>query len=690
MNVNLDDLNAEQKEAVTAKSAHQMILAGAGTGKTTVLTRRIAWMIGDKGVPPERIMAVTFTNKARNEMKERIENLMGGTMGGLWIGTFHGIASRLLRRHGAAVGLPPHWLITDAKDQRKIVDRVIDAPAFRESGLQAQDMLDYINDAKNKGKRPTTKAVEAVRSATADDSMMGSILIDPGEIDPRDRFYAAYQETCDRVGAVDFGELLVRCRELFDRNEDLRDHYRNRFRHLLVDEFQDTNKAQYQLVKSLTGPKNKVWVVGDDDQSIYGWCGAEPDNMMLFNKDFAHDRIVRLEQNYRSTSTILSCANSVISNNEGRIGKELRPVGDVGDPIDLVVTDNPFVEARQIAATAKQWIDSKGDPNDIGILYRTSFQSRLIEQALAGAGIHYVVKGSTRFFEREEVRDAVGYMRLIRSHHDDVAFTRILNKPARGLGERAFDTINERASERSMSLWSAVESLIEDGSLKPAMNNALTDFVALIEDMSAGSHEMSVSELAEICIERSGLKGVYEAKGDDQSISKAENLDELVEACAEHGTIEGFLDETSLDANERLDDGTRPAVQLMTMHSAKGLEFPLVVLAGMDDAMFPHPRNEDLSEERRLAYVAVTRAKQKLVMTYPADRAFRGQSPKPARPSPFIDEMPSDLIVELDQRERKRDEQYRRKNGNFQRKSQGGQYRKRNKRRYNTGYYRGR
>ena len=654
--VRLDDLNREQLAAVTGPSAHTLVLAGAGTGKTTVLTRRIAWMCRDKGVPPNRVMAVTFTNKAANEMRTRVEDMMGGDTEGMMVGTFHGIAHKLLRRHSGAAGLPEKWYVVDSTDQDKLAKRVLEMPQHQGSGLTNKDLAQHVNSEKDEGRRAPAVPVE-----------------------PLDMAYADYQTLCDQIGAVDFGELLLRTKEMFERNDVLRLRYSNQFRHILVDEFQDTNAVQYDLVKQLAEPKNRLWAVGDDDQSIYAWRGAKPQNMRRFKDEFSKDNDVTLVRNYRSTGTILAAANSVISNNDDRIGKDLVSDKGEGSLIDVVAAKDPYDEGRVVAQNASDWIAQGGEPDDVAVLYRTSAQSRLIEQHLVNSGIRYTVKGGVKFYEREEIRDVVGYMRMLRSDADDVAFERIVNKPARGIGAKGLESIRNRANDEATSLWAAANAIMDEPETKTAMKTALREFTTLITDMRSGMHEMSVAEMAEMCADKSGLRLAHGAKNDEQAKSKVENIDELAVACSEHGTLDGFLDDAVLVADDR--DPDEPAVQLMTMHSAKGLEFPLVVLAGMDDKMMPHPRSDDESEERRLAYVAITRAKDKLVLSYPKKRSFgTGQNATVTSKSMFLDEIPRGLLNTVDRgwsrdsdtRQRKRD------NGRYRKRGRKNSYRRNN------------
>ena len=663
-----DGLNKRQLEVVTGPSRHTLVIAGAGTGKTTVLTRRIAWMVGEKGVPPDRILVSTFTNKAADEMRERIASLLQGNVKGMWAGTFHSLCNRMLRHHTDLAGLPQNWFVVDADEQTKVMKRVLENGRHDGASIDAKDAVEHVNALKDKGLRPPRAACDAMRVLYGSGEARLKSAHKAGTVEPLDMVAADYQAYCDSAGVVDFGELIVRTNELLNTHHDLRDRYRNKFRHVLVDEFQDTNKVQFDLCMQFAGEKNRLWAVGDDDQSIYAWRGAEPSNMMKFRNRLTEGRTVKLEHNYRSTDTILDAANAVISNNTERLeAKNLFCEKGAGDKIALVRSRNVFGEAETIADTAKNWIDRDNSASDVAVLYRTSAQSRLIEQALALQGIKCVIKGGQKFFEREEVRDAIGYIRLMRERKDDVAFARVYNKPARKLGERTFDAIKAVADERRSSLWEAANELVSDMTMKDPARTNLRNFLTLVDDLSEGIEEMSVAEIAQVAVNDTGLIKHYGAKKGEQGASKVENLTELVQACGEYGTLNAFLDEAALDAGE-IDDDT-PAVRLMTIHSAKGLEFPLVVLAGMDQSIFPHPRSENVEEERRLAYVAITRAQERLVMTYPAERSWGGDEPRSTTPSEFVNEIPRDLIEVIDKT--RSFEQNRRRSGNYRRSGEG-------------------
>lgn len=640
----IDPLNAAQREAVCASAGHYLVLAGAGSGKTRVLTHRIGWLTEVERVSPWSILAVTFTNKAAGEMRHRAESLMPSGTRGLWIGTFHGIAHRLLRQHWREAALPETFQILDSDDQTRMLKRVINGLGLEESRWSARQAAALINAWKDEGKRPG-----AIR---ADFSPALKVQLD---------IYRAYEEQCQRAGLVDFAELLLRAHELWLNHDELLKHYRERFRHLLVDEFQDTNTLQYAWIRLLAGESSQVFVVGDDDQAIYGWRGAKVENVQQFLRDFPGARTLRLEQNYRSTGNILSAANAVIANNPGRLGKHLWTETVAGEALDLYSAYNEQDEARFVVERIKQSTKTGGRNEDCAILYRSNAQSRLFEEALMLENIPYRVYGGLRFFDRMEVKDALAYLRLCANRNDDAAFERAVNTPPRGIGERTLDALRARARTDKQSMWDAVQAELMGGALAARAKSALRAFSEMIEALSKDNAELSLAEQMSNVIERSGLKPHYEAETKGQAESRIENLDELINVAArfertsedrDAGLTElaAFLAHAALEAGDAEGEAWEDCVQLMTLHSAKGLEFPLVFLVGMEDGLFPSQKALDeegrLQEERRLAYVGITRARKKLVLCYAESRRWHGVETY-NRPSRFLSEMPNTVLQEV-------------------------------------------
>ena len=640
----LDALNPAQREAVCAPSGHTLVLAGAGSGKTRVLVHRIAWLVEVERVSPWSVLAVTFTNKAAGEMRGRAEALMREGARGLWVGTFHGIAHRLLRQHWREAGLPETFQILDSDDQQRLIKRTIQGMNLDEARFPPRQAQWFVNAHKDEGKRPGA--------------------IDPGN-NPITRtfveIYRAYQDQCQRAGLVDFAELLLRAHELWLHHDALLAHYRTRFRHLLVDEFQDTNTIQYAFVRMLAGETGQVFVVGDDDQAIYGWRGAKVENVQHFLRDFPGARTIRLEQNYRSSGNILAAANAVIAHNGSRLGKKLWTDAGSGEAIELYAAYNEQDEARFVIDRVKAWIADGGRASDAAVLYRSNAQSRLFEEQLLVAEIPYRVYGGQRFFERAEVKDALAYLRLVASRHDDAAFERAVNTPPRGVGERTVETVRVRARREGCSLWDGVLGEIAGGALAGRARNALRGFVETIEQLAAETRELTLAEQFSQVIERAGLKPYYESDARGQAESRLENLDELVNVASRFELapedldtgltpLTAFLSAAALEAGEGEGEAWQDCVQLMTLHSAKGLEFPLVFLVGLEDGLFPSTKSLDepgrLEEERRLAYVGITRARQRLVATYAESRRLHG-SESYNRPSRFLLELPRELLSEV-------------------------------------------
>ncbi|MCA0298586.1 MAG: DNA helicase II [Proteobacteria bacterium] len=645
----LDDLNPAQRDAVSAAPGHYLVLAGAGSGKTRVLTHRIAWLNEVHGVPAHGILAVTFTNKAAGEMRARADVQLRNGSRGMWIGTFHGLAHRLLRLHWQEAKLPETFQVLDSDDQQRLVKRVVQAMELDEGKYPPKQLTWWINEQKDEGRRP-----EHIQPAPNDDWL-----------DVRRQVYAGYQERCDRAGLVDFAELLLRAHELLRDTPALLAHYRMRFREILVDEFQDTNAIQYAFVRVLAGDSGHVFVVGDDDQSIYGWRGAKVENMQQFLRDHPSARTIRLEQNYRSSANILGAANAVIAHNPGRIGKQLWTDTGDGEPIDLYAAYNEMDEARFVVERIRQWVRDGGSLGDAAILYRSNAQSRAFEEALLSEQLPYRVYGGMRFFERAEIKDALAYLRLVANRGDDAAFERAVNTPARGIGERTLDEVRRLARNARVSLWGAAMLATQGTELAGRARNALAAFMALVEQLAGETAELDLAERVDHVLVRSGLREHWakESRGGLDSESRTENLDELVsvasrfvrridddEATEGMSELVAFLSYAALEAGEGQVEAGEDGVQLMTLHSAKGLEFPLVFLAGLEEGLFPSNRSLDesgrLEEERRLAYVGITRARQKLVLTYAEARRLHGQDMY-GIPSRFLREIPASLLNEV-------------------------------------------
>ena len=637
----LNDLNPAQREAVAAPEGPLLILAGAGSGKTRVLTNRVAWLVEVLNVSPHAILAVTFTNKAAAEMRGRIETMLGFSVGGMWIGTFHGLSHRLLRAHWKDAGLPQNFQILDSDDQYRVVKRVLKNLELDEAYWPPRQAQWFINGHKEAGRRPAA--------------------LGEGQ-DPHTRqwlqVYREYEASCQRSGLVDFAELLLRAFELLRDNTQLRTHYQGRFRHVLVDEFQDTNTIQFGWLKLFEGPQRNLFVVGDDDQSIYGWRGAMVENILKFEKDHPGTKVIRLEQNYRSTGNILKAANAVIAHNEGRLGKELWTDGADGKHITLYTAFNEIDEARFVLDRIQAWVAEGNKRAEIAILYRSNAQSRVFEEGLVNAGIPYRVYGGLRFFERAEIKDALAYLRLVASRHDDPSFERVCNVPTRGLGDRTLDTVRTHARARNLSLWEASQLLLVEKGLAARAANALRAFLDLIDKLAADCAGLPLGEQAEQVVHGSGLLEFHRNDKSEKAEMRAENLEELVGAARNftHDPADGldplssFLAHAALEAGEAEAEAWEDCVQLMSLHSAKGLEFPLVFLTGLEEGLFPHQRSleegDRLEEERRLCYVGMTRAMQELVLTYAEVRRLYG-SEHYTQPSRFLGEIPPELIDEV-------------------------------------------
>jgi DNA helicase-2/ATP-dependent DNA helicase PcrA len=640
----LDSLNAAQREAVAAPPGHYLVLAGAGSGKTRVLTHRIGWLIEAEGAPPWSILAVTFTNKAAGEMRGRLANLLPHGMRGLTVGTFHGIAHRLLRQHWREAQLPESFQILDADDQQRLVKRVAAGLGVDEARYPPRQACWQINAWKDDGKRP--EGIEP-----GDHPVARTYL----------QIYEAYEQACRRAGLVDFAELLLRAHELVRDNDALRAHYQERWRHLLIDEFQDTNALQYAWIRLLAGRTGKVFAVGDDDQSIYGWRGAKVENMRAFLRDFADAKTLRLEQNYRSTATILEAANAVIAQNPSRLGKKLWTAGDKGEAIALYAAYNEQDEARFVIERIREHLDGGGNASDVAVLYRSNAQSRNFEEQLHQHDIAYRVYGGQRYFERAEVKDALAYLRLAANRGDDASFERALATPPHGVGERSVELLRRRARADDSSLWEASSAELTGNALTSRAKNALRGFMAQVDGLAKHSDDITLAEQVDRAITQSGLRDYYERDSRGNAEARVENLDELVNVAsrfertpedieANLSELAAFLAHAALEAGEGQGEAGSDCVQLMTLHSAKGLEFPIVFLVGLEDGLFPTQRSvEDparLEEERRLAYVGITRARERLVLCYAESRRQYG-SETLSRPSRFLDELPAHLLTEV-------------------------------------------
>ncbi|HGF5190368.1 TPA: DNA helicase II [Vibrio parahaemolyticus] len=638
----LDGLNDKQREAVAAPLENLLVLAGAGSGKTRVLVHRIAWLMSVEQASPFSIMSVTFTNKAAAEMRGRIEELMMGSASGMWNGTFHGICHRILRAHYLDAKLPEDFQIIDSDDQQRLLKRLIKAQNLDEKQWPARQVAWWINGKKDEGLRPAH--IDAYH-----DPVTKTYL----------QLYTAYQEACDRAGLVDFAEILLRAHELLRDNKFVREHYQARFKHILVDEFQDTNNIQYAWLRMMAGPECHVMIVGDDDQSIYGWRGAKVENIEKFTREFPSVTTIRLEQNYRSTKTILEASNTLIANNTERMGKELWTDGVVGEPISVYSAYNELDEARFAVNKIKEWQDKGGALNDAAMLYRNNAQSRVLEEALIQAGLPYRIYGGMRFFERQEIKDALAYMRLMANRNDDAAFERVVNTPTRGLGDKTLETIRRAARDRGCTMWEASVAMLDERVLAGRAAGALGRFIELITALEDDTLEMPLREQTDHVIKYSGLFAMYEQEKGEKSKARIENLEELVtatrqfekpEEAEEMSLLTAFLTHAALEAGEGQADEFEDAVQLMTLHSAKGLEFPLVFMVGVEEGMFPSQMSAEeagrLEEERRLCYVGMTRAMQKLYITYAEMRRLYGQD-KYHKPSRFIRELPETCLDEV-------------------------------------------
>jgi DNA helicase-2/ATP-dependent DNA helicase PcrA len=673
----LAHLNEPQLAAVTLPSQHALILAGAGSGKTRVLTTRIAWLIQTRQVSPQGVLAVTFTNKAAREMHARLGAMLPINTRGMWIGTFHGLCNRMLRAHHRDAALPQTFQILDSQDQLAAIKRLLKTLNVDDEKFPPRNLQYFINGAKEEGLRP--------HAVDAHDEYNRRCV----------EFYAAYDDQCQREGVVDFPELLLRSYELLERNELLREHYQRRFVHLLVDEFQDTNRLQYRWLKLLAGDGASVFAVGDDDQSIYAFRGANVGNMSAFEREFRVANLIKLEQNYRSHANILNCANALISNNSNRLGKNLWTEAGEGEPVRLYEAMTDGQEAQWLVEEIRALVRDGGARSDIAVLYRSNAQSRVIEHALFSAGIAYRVYGGLRFFERAEVKHALAYLRLIENPNDDGAFLRVVNFPARGIGARSLEALQDAARAQNLSLFAAVETVTGAAAAK------LGTFARLVETLRTETRALPLAQLVEHVLERSGLLVHYQ--GEKEGQDRIENLRELVNAAAAFLADEGiaqsvpadlgvadvvapivatadvagddlasaqpsmsplasFLAHASLEGGENQAGEGTDSVQLMTVHSAKGLEFDAVFITGLEEGLFPHENAiaEDLGleEERRLMYVAITRARKRLYLSFSQTRMLHGQT-RYSLKSRFLDELPEGALKWLTPRVQQRSTSWR-------------------------------
>jgi len=638
-----ESLNEPQRQAVTSDSQNLLVLAGAGSGKTRVIAHRVAWLIKANGINPHSILTVTFTNKAAREMRGRIEGIVEQEMGNFWCGTFHGISHRLLRTHWEEAGLRREFAILDSEDQYRVIKRVSKSMGLDDTKWPPRQIQWFINKQKDECRR--SKDVE-----TSDDYFAEKM----------NEVYRAYEELCERESLVDFGELLLRTYLLLKSNPDVLGHYKKRFRHILVDEFQDTNEVQYQFLRLLCEGDSHIMSVGDDDQSIYGWRGAKSENINRFTKDYKNTEIIRLEQNYRSTSVILGAANSVIKNNQGRMGKELWTDQKEGEPISIYSAYNEDDEARYVVGSIQNWLEQGRNLSEVAILYRSNAQSRALEEAILREGLAYRIYGGLRFYERAEIKNAMSYLRLVFGREDDAAFERVINIPPRGIGAKTLDIIRSRAQKLESSLWKACEDLIETEELTPRASQSVQGFMTAFKDLTLETKDLVLRDLVDHVIQRSGLIEYHKKEAGEKGRTRVENLAELVTAAsdfepepldeAEEVPLKLFIDHAALDAGETQASEHESAIQLMTLHSAKGLEFPLVFITGFEEGLFPHKLSieepDQLQEERRLCYVGMTRSMERLFIVHAEMRNLHGtETFNP--PSRFLREIPAELTLEV-------------------------------------------
>lgn len=638
----IDGLNDKQRQAVTAPLGNYLILAGAGSGKTRVLTQRIAWLIEVENISESQILAVTFTNKASREMRNRIQNNLTNphNLNHMWVGTFHSIALRILRIYFQEASLPKDFQVLDSDDQNRMIKRILKTHGFNEKLFTPQNACWFINHHKEECQRLS--------------HIFANNEIEQGLIN----IYQLYQSACERSGLVDFAEILLRCYELLQNNPLILQHFQYRFKQILVDEFQDTSLIQYNWIKLLAGKHNNVMIVGDDDQSIYGWRGARIENIQHFSQDFPAVETIRLEQNYRSKGNILHSANHLITHNEDRLGKELWTADDNGETVGIYSAFNELDEALYVVSEIEKWHQNGGDLNQCAILYRHNSQSLNFEKALNNANIPYRIYGGLRFFERQEIKDALAYLRLIANSQDDSAFERIINTPARSIGTRTMDILRELAKEHSSTLWEALHTALQKHIFPNRAGTALLRFVELLQYLEREITDLPLWKQIDFIIHHSGLYEMYQNEKGDKGEIRIENIEELVNYAKdfqneepETSDLTAFLSAVCLDAGES-SASTQDCVQLMTLHNAKGLEFDRVFIVGMEEGIFPSKLAEEenrMNEERRLAYVGITRAKKLLTLCYAEIRSLYGKT-EPRRPSRFLNELPNQCISEIRKR----------------------------------------
>ena len=638
----LDDLNPIQREAVTEELPYSLVLAGAGSGKTKVITHKVAWLCKVKEINPLSLMTVTFTNKAAKEMRGRIESILGEQLNQMWCGTFHGLFHRMLKMHWEEAGLVKSFTILDGDDQNRVIKRVIKKMNLDEATWQPRQTQWFINKQKDEGRR----IAKLPNKATYVEEKMADI-------------YLEYQKTCEEEGVIDFAEILLRCHEMLTKNPDLLNHYQKRFQHILVDEFQDTNEIQYLLLKQLVGNEGQMTVVGDDDQSIYSWRGAKSSNINRFINDFKGVKTLKLEQNYRSTTNILSAANAVIRNNPERLGKELWTEKEEGELVKIYRAFNERDEAKFIVDIIKSWMDEGRSLSECAIIYRSNAQSRILEDSILRAELPYRIYGGVRFYERLEIKNALAYAKLALDQNNDTAFERIINVPTRGIGAKTMDQIREAAREENSSLYVAAQNFANSSG--PKIANSLKIFFELVEKLSESAEKKEIEGFFEELLDNTDLKKFHGKEPGEKGRSRVENLEELISAAAgffsigedaddERSQLEMFLDQASLDAGENQAKENEDAIQMMTLHSSKGLEYSVVFVAGCEEGLFPHKRSTEdpkqLAEERRLCYVGMTRAMERLYLTYAEVRNVYGVDGfSPA--SRFLKEIPDDFKYEI-------------------------------------------
>jgi len=640
LDYNLNNLNEAQRDAVCNLSKNCLVIAGAGSGKTRVLIQRILWLIEDNDYSPFSILAVTFTNKAAREIKTRLSENIDNNIDSMWVGTFHGICYRILRANYEKASLVKNFQIIDSDDQVRIIKRIMKDNEIDNSQIIPKQVAWYINKKKD----------QSIRSNKTKNDDFINIQYN--------KIYKIYEEYCNNSGLVDFGEIILRTLELLKNNDEIRAYYHRLFKSILIDEFQDTNTIQYDLIKILTSTETSIFAVGDDDQSIYGWRGAKVENIKKLQKDFKNTNVFRLEQNYRSSGNILNAANSIIINNNSRMGKNLWTEDKSGDLIKIFSASDEIDEAAFVVETIEQHISENYKRSEVAILYRSNAQSRIFEEKFVSKGIPYKIYGGFRFFERAEIKDVIAYMRLATSNDDDNSFERIVNTPPRGIGEKTKNLLREFSKEKEISLFKSIPLALEESILSKKAGESLSKFCNLINIISSILEKDDLPHQINEIIKVSNIKSIYEKNKTEQSRSKLENLDELISAAQEfintdldqnETIIDAFLTHTSLESGEGQGNEWDECIQLMTLHSSKGLEFPIVFLVGLEENLFPSRMSieeDNLEEERRLCYVGITRARKKLYISHAQMRRQYGTE-NYCMPSRFLNEIPEEVIEEI-------------------------------------------